>query len=244
MKLQKTPIPLYHQLEKVLKKRILSGMLRPDQALPAEKELCKEFGVSRTTVRQALLSLEGEDLIVREQGRGTFVKNREISMQKLRLYGTVDDLFDLSVMTSLKLHSKKLIDPGPTILEEMKLHQGEKAYLFEGVRSWPPGNKAFFQAYVAEPIGKDIQVKDVQHPIFLEQVERKALEMVKRALQVTTAAVANKSLATALNIPEGHPILVVKRIYLSRSDRCLEVAITSFPGDTYQAMAELERVNL
>jgi GntR family transcriptional regulator len=48
MKLKKKPIPLYYQLEKVLCKRILSGKLKPGQVLPAEKELGREFGVSRT----------------------------------------------------------------------------------------------------------------------------------------------------------------------------------------------------
>ena len=72
IKLKKTPIPLYYQLEKVLRKRILSGKLQPDLAVPTEKELCQEFGVSRITVRQALLSLESDNLIRREQGRGTF----------------------------------------------------------------------------------------------------------------------------------------------------------------------------
>ena len=99
IRLKKTPIPLYHQLEKVLRKRILSGKLKADRATATEKELCQEFGVSRITVRQALLSLEGDNLIRREQGRVPFVCFSKNDNLQFKLYGTVDDLFDLGVQT-------------------------------------------------------------------------------------------------------------------------------------------------
>ena len=76
MRLNKNPIPFYYQLELILRKRILSGKIKPLHALPTEKDLCEEFGISRTPVRQALLALEIDGLIRREQGRETFVTKR------------------------------------------------------------------------------------------------------------------------------------------------------------------------
>lgn len=66
-----SPIPLYHQLERLLADRIAKG--RYDQVLPGEFELVAEFGVSRGTVRQALQRLTQRGIILRRPGRGSFI---------------------------------------------------------------------------------------------------------------------------------------------------------------------------
>src|SRR5919197_1396254 len=66
-----SPLPLYHQLERVLAERIVEGRYR--DGFPGDHELAGEFSVSRGTVRQALERLARSGLIVRHQGRGSFV---------------------------------------------------------------------------------------------------------------------------------------------------------------------------
>lgn len=68
------PLPKYYQLVEILREQILSGELRPNDQLPTEESLCREYGVSRGTVRRAFTTLTYEGLIRAEQGRGTFVK--------------------------------------------------------------------------------------------------------------------------------------------------------------------------
>lgn len=55
-----TPIPLYFQLAGILKEQIRSGQIAVGAKLPSEHELCAEYDVSRSVVRQALLSLAQE----------------------------------------------------------------------------------------------------------------------------------------------------------------------------------------
>lgn len=71
-------VPLYYQLQEVLKERIESGVWRPGDALPSEPELARCFGVSRVVVRQALAILEDDRQIVRQKGRGTFVSQTKL----------------------------------------------------------------------------------------------------------------------------------------------------------------------
>lgn len=71
-------IPLYYQLQEVLKERIESEIWRPGDALPSEPELAQRFGVSRVVVRQALAILEDDRQIVRVRGRGTFVAQEKL----------------------------------------------------------------------------------------------------------------------------------------------------------------------
>lgn len=64
---------LYEQIVEQIEKRILNGELKPEDKLPPERELSKQFGVSRTAVREAMKALTLKGLIVVHPGRGTFV---------------------------------------------------------------------------------------------------------------------------------------------------------------------------
>jgi GntR family transcriptional regulator len=69
-----SPIPYYFQLAELLEQEITGGRWPSDFQLPSEPELCEQFGLSRTTVRQALARLEKRGLIERLKGQGTFVR--------------------------------------------------------------------------------------------------------------------------------------------------------------------------
>jgi ABC-type glycerol-3-phosphate transport system substrate-binding protein/DNA-binding transcriptional regulator YhcF (GntR family) len=68
-----SPIPIYHQLKTLILERIESGLWRPGDRIPTEAELCREYGISRSPVRQALNALAAEGVLVRRPGLGTFV---------------------------------------------------------------------------------------------------------------------------------------------------------------------------
>jgi GntR family transcriptional regulator len=66
-------VPLYYQLQEILKEQIESRRWRPGDTLPSETALARQYGVSRVVVRQSLAILEDDRQVVRIQGRGTFV---------------------------------------------------------------------------------------------------------------------------------------------------------------------------
>lgn len=67
-------LPLYFQLKEELIRLIRSGILRPGDLLPTELELCQQLELSRGTVRQAVSGLAEQGFVVKERGRGTYVK--------------------------------------------------------------------------------------------------------------------------------------------------------------------------
>src|ERR1700724_2481065 len=69
-------LPLYQQLQRALRRAIESRVLAPDDALPPERDLARDFSVSRITVRKAIEGLVSEGMLVRRQGSGTFVRAR------------------------------------------------------------------------------------------------------------------------------------------------------------------------
>ncbi len=78
--------PLYLQLKSVIEEEISKGSLQPGDQIPTEHQLCDQFGISRTPVRQALQELVNEGILSRQQGSGTFVSKEpfeEVSLSAL-----------------------------------------------------------------------------------------------------------------------------------------------------------------
>ena len=73
MNLTETPTKKYREVEQILRQEIAAGKWADDGCLPAAQELAKRFGVANMTVRQAVTSLVEEGLLVRVQGKGTFI---------------------------------------------------------------------------------------------------------------------------------------------------------------------------
>ncbi|HEY5840026.1 MAG TPA: GntR family transcriptional regulator [Mycobacterium sp.] len=73
---RQSEVPYYFQLCAVLERRLETGQIERDSRLPSENEMCKEFGISRATVRQALQVLEARGLVYRVANRGVFAGDR------------------------------------------------------------------------------------------------------------------------------------------------------------------------
>jgi GntR family transcriptional regulator len=74
-------VPLYFQLQEILKEKIEIGLWNAGEALPPEEDLCATYGVSRTVVRQALAILEQDRQIIRIRGSGTFVATPKVEQR-------------------------------------------------------------------------------------------------------------------------------------------------------------------
>jgi GntR family transcriptional regulator len=113
--------PLYLQVCELLARQIADGVWKPNAALPNELELARELGVSGGTVRKALERLEADRLVVRRQGRGTFVIDQttpEVASRFDRLRQGDGDPIACGT---------KLLQQGsgePTLLEQKVLHIG------------------------------------------------------------------------------------------------------------------------
>src|SRR5438093_4533303 len=66
-------VPLYHQIQHLIRHRIAKGEYTPGSQIPSENELCRELNVSRVTLRDALRELVRDRMLVKVQGKGTFV---------------------------------------------------------------------------------------------------------------------------------------------------------------------------
>jgi len=119
-----SPIPLYYQLRNVLEERIDNGTYKPGEKIPSENALCGEFGISRTTVRQAINDLVISNRLERTQGRGTFVTDPWLKKPLYKISGFTSDINDMGQKPFSKTLEKTIILP-PTEVKEA-LHMKEK----------------------------------------------------------------------------------------------------------------------
>src|SRR6478672_3776326 len=82
--------PLYAQVRERLVERIRSGEWKPGQLIPSEFEIAAEFGVSQGTARKAISALAAERLVMRQQGRGTFVVEHTPAHVLFRFFNMFD----------------------------------------------------------------------------------------------------------------------------------------------------------
>src|SRR5690606_36647664 len=87
-----SPIPLYYQLKEILQEMIDNEELKPGDALPSERELCEILGISRMTVRKAVMDLVNEGIVYREQGKGTFVAKPKSKHLLNKLQGFTEEM--------------------------------------------------------------------------------------------------------------------------------------------------------
>lgn len=119
-----SPVPAYYQLEEHLRDRIEAGELVPGTRLPPEREVARELGISRMTVRHALTRLAQDGLLAARRGGGTFVAQPRLRREVHRLEGFGRDVgeghvanarvLDVSVIEADVAVARRLeLSPGP-----------------------------------------------------------------------------------------------------------------------------------
>lgn len=130
-----TDIPLYYQLVNIIRRNITAGTLKPGDVLPSESEMCKNFDISRSTVRQAVSMLEDEGLVVRKQGRGTYVAQPKVNRKTEKVYSFTSEISSLGLTPSSKLVEYEVMEPTPDIMKMLKLDSPSTlVYKFSRIR--------------------------------------------------------------------------------------------------------------
>src|SRR5690606_16327696 len=129
------PEPLYHQLEVLLRGRILSGEWPPGTRIPTGKELCDTYKVSRVTARQAMRNLVDGGFVTRKPGRGTYVRAPLLTAGERGLRSFSEDMRDLSLRPGSKLLSLDVEPADVTELERLDLAVGSQVVRIKRLRT-------------------------------------------------------------------------------------------------------------
>ena len=235
-------IPLYHQIQTVLRKKIVSGELPPLAPLPSEEALAKEYGVSRITVRQALSKLEQDALIIRHRGKGTFVSEKARFVEPQRLTGFMEDLISMGVKTKTKVLDMAMVEAPDPIRDRMQLDPpGQQLMRAKKVREIDGKPFSYVINYFPHDIGCKIKKKDLLAKPALTILEEDLGVQIAEALQTVEATIADAEVARLLDVQVGEPLLKAERIVFDIRKRPVEYVSTLYRSDKYYFSVELVR---
>ncbi|MBI4628466.1 MAG: GntR family transcriptional regulator, partial [Candidatus Rokubacteria bacterium] len=185
--------PLYYRVFKTLEKRIQDRHYGLGERLPSEDALCRDFGVSRMTIRQALAGLVDAGLLTRRRGSGSYVSAtgaRRVSAQ-MKLTGALEDLF--AEVGSARVDTARLAEapPPPEVQGLMGLGDGEPVTVIHRVRAIEGQRFALTVNYLPVALGRRIAEPDLYRLPLLQVLEEKLGVRFQHARQTVEARLAD-----------------------------------------------------
>jgi GntR family transcriptional regulator len=232
-----SPVPFYFQLSGLLKSQIVDGRWPPGARLPAESELSGHFGLSRTTIRQALSRLERAGLISRRQGHGTFVQApRERSWLLQSSGGFFQEEVERLGRNVTSVIRRAEIRRLPTwASHSLGLTQHADGLILERLRSVDGLVSLFSVNYLPERFAATVLPRaDDSASLYLLLKEQHGVE-VSGARRSIEAVPADDLLAELLEVPAGTPLALIESVSWDSSLK---------PFDCYQCWLRTDRMRI
>jgi GntR family transcriptional regulator len=215
--------PLYQQIQDLLMRSLSAGEWKAGEALPAEPELAQRFKVSQGTVRKALDALTADGLLVRRQGKGTFVATHAEAQLQYRFLRLMPDEGPREAMRRRFLELKRLRAPadiaralelkaGDGVLQLRRLLlSGDTPVVLDDI--WLPAR--LFKGLSAE------RLQAYRGPMYGLFEAEFGVQMI-RAEERLRAVAASAADAALLGVAPGAPLLLVERRSFTYADRPVE----------------------
>ncbi|HEY8360105.1 MAG TPA: GntR family transcriptional regulator [Ramlibacter sp.] len=235
--------PLYLQIKGLILQSLQAGEWKPGEAIPSEMDLAARFRVSQGTVRKAIDELAAENLLLRRQGKGTFVATHAEQQVRYRFLKLVPDSGDRDsegpahrdVLECRRVRASAEIARGLALRTGDAVVQVRRVLSFGGVPTileeiWLPGTT--FKGLTAD------QMAGYQGPTYAMFELEFGVRMV-RAEEKIRAVAADAQQALLLALPEGAPLLSVERLSLTYNDVPMELRRGLYRTDTHHYRNDL-----
>jgi GntR family transcriptional regulator len=233
-------IPLYYQLETVLRNKIFAGDYSPEAAMPSEDALAEAYRVSRITVRQALSSIEQDGLVLRRRGKGTFVSPDARQVDLPRYTGSIEELMLMGLRTATQVLDTAWIDPPEQIRERLQLGHA-KVLRIEKVRKLENRPFSYVLNFLPPAVGEKLPLELVKTKPMLMILEQDLGLRLSEADQAVKATLADAAIATLLELRVGDPLLNSERIVFDVKKRPVEYVSSLYRADKYAFTMKLKR---
>jgi GntR family transcriptional regulator len=242
--LEKTNIPLYVQLEQIIKSKIMTGELSAGEQIPTEKQLAETYRVSSITARQAVLNLVQEGLLSRKQGKGTFVQEGVTSTKNIMTLSVKGDIKDV-VPEGLASQKVEVLDMGcigipKRVAKALEMEEGEEVLRIRRTRSENGVLISYIKNYLPREIGERIEKEDLLNYPMLHVLRNKLLLPLKTGVQYIVAVVADYEIASALSVSISSPVLYLETIIYVENGKPLEFVQTFYRSDQYKYTVNLD----
>lgn len=235
------PIPLYYQLKERLTHQIRSGEFPPGTLMPSERELSDLYAISRMTVRQALGEMVKEGLLLREQGKGTFVAEPKISQGLLKLTSFSEDMRSRGMTPDSRVRGTYIQEASVVAAAALQLEHDRKVMVFERVRLADSKPMAFEVTSIPLSRFPGIEHANLHDASLYKVLEEQYYVTIQHARQTIEVGLSGSAESEILGIPKGSPVLYIERVTFDNEDRPFEYVRSVYRGDRYKLHVELQR---
>ncbi|WP_413301017.1 GntR family transcriptional regulator [Bacillus sp. 1P10SD] len=212
MSLNKTDgLPLYKQLTDILRRDIEEGKFKKGEKIPTEIELSKLYNVSRITVRNALEELAKENLLIRRQGKGTFVNTEKLSRGISGLKSFSDMCREIGCKPGAKVIKCVIEDANDKDIEVLQLEPNSKIIVIERIR-YADGNPVAFEISRLPERFTFLLDEDLNDASMFSIMSEKYGIVFMNPRKIIELVYATYEMSRYLNISMGHPLLSISSV--------------------------------
>jgi GntR family transcriptional regulator len=229
---QNSSTPLYLQLKDKLLNRILTGVYKPEERLPSERELSEELNISRMTVREALKALVNEGYIYTQVGKGTYV-NAIKYQQDTTLTSFTQQMLALGLETSSKVIESSLEPVAPNVMSKLEIKPNDLVYKLKRIRYANKKAIAVETVYISANLCKNLDRFDFSKESLYAVLRKEYGIQPVVAEQSVIASLANDDENRLLETNPPTAILRIKRITKTNHNVVAEYVESIYRGDSY-----------
>lgn len=236
-------IPYYYQLKESMKNLIEDNELHEGEQIPSEAELCRDFGVSRTVVRQALNELVSEGLLTRRKGKGTFVARPKIIGSLMQnLYGFHKDMVGRDLNIQNKIMEYSVVESSKKTSEKLQINPGEEIFKLVRLRFVNREPIVYVTSYIPCRLCPGLADEDFSKQSLYATLEEKYGLEIARSRRTIEAVAATDDVANLLDIDSGAPLLLLKSVSFLKDGTPMEYFEAKHRGDRNGFEVELIRI--
>jgi GntR family transcriptional regulator len=217
--------PAYKRIQRVIRRRIDSGELKPGDVVDSERELAKSHNVSLMTARHALADLAQEGIVDRRHGAGTFVSPPQIHFNKLLSY--TEQMATVGLATRSRVISATVVNREHEIAARFGLSATSRLVRIERVRTAGDEPVAYEICYASDDECHALLDAPLDRTSLFSTLERECGIELAYADEEIDATQADQRIAKLLNIPSGSPLLRIRQLIFSTKGRAT-VYVTGF----------------
>lgn len=232
-------VPLYEQVRNAVVDLISADGLGPGAILPSEHELCRELGVSRTVVRQALGQLENQGVVERVRGKGTFVARPKIGETLLQtLVGLYDDATQRGGTVRSDVIDHRELGADGDVADTLKLSPGDPVVRLERLRYVDGEPWSLSVAWMPLEVGQHTFTADMTTESLYQVLQSHGIVGTTGTRSVEALSATSEA-ARLLQVPKGSALMKLRSVRKDADGQVIEYFIAFHRGDRSTFQFEL-----
>jgi GntR family transcriptional regulator len=227
-------VPLHAQLTDLLRERIATGVLPPSAQMPSERDLCREYGVSRITVRKALNELAHEDLIYTQVGKGTYVADPTLNEELQPLSSFSDDIRRRGMVPASRVLEATIVQADDIVADRLRVPWGTEIAKLRRLRLADGMPVAIQIAHLPHHLCPGLLDCDLRSQSLFDVLRKEFDLVLAQAETVIGAAIADEDQARLLQLQSPAAVLISEQTTYLDSGQIIEHTQSIFRADRYK----------